>query len=50
MIDTIFILGAVIAFTASNIDDLLVLIFFFSNKNFKNGHVVIGQYNGIFFL
>ena len=47
MIDIIFILGAVIAFTASNIDNLFMLVFFFSNKNFKNRHVVIGQYIGI---
>ena len=50
MIDIIFILGAVIAFTATNIDDLFILVFFFGNKNFKNSHVVIGQYIGVISL
>ena len=50
MIDIIFILGAVIAFTATNIDDLFMLVFFFGNKNFKNSHVVVGQYLGILSL
>lgn len=50
MIDIIFILGAAIAFTATNIDDLFMLVFFFANKGFKNSHVVIGQYIGVIFL
>ena len=50
MIDIIFILGAVIAFTATNIDDLFMLVFFFGNKNFKNSHVVVGQYLGVISL
>ncbi|MGB9937282.1 MAG: cadmium resistance transporter [Methanobacterium sp.] len=50
MIDSIFILGAVLAFTATNIDDLFILTFFFSNKNFKESHIIIGQYLGVFSL
>lgn len=50
MIDTFIILGAIIAFTATNIDDLFMLILFFGNKNFKRSHVVAGQYLGIFSL
>ncbi|WP_414469092.1 cadmium resistance transporter [Methanobacterium sp. ACI-7] len=50
MIDIIFILGAILAFSATNIDDLFILTFFFSNKNFKASHVIMGQYLGIFSL
>ncbi|MEH1840605.1 MAG: cadmium resistance transporter [Nostoc sp.] len=39
---------AVIAFVASNIDDILVLLVFFSqvNANFRRRHIVFGQYLG----
>lgn len=50
MTDIIFILGAMLAFSATNIDDLFMLTFFFSNNNFKASHVIIGQYLGIFSL
>ena len=50
MIDVIFILGALIAFTATNIDDLFLLVFFFGNNNYKNSHIVIGQYLGVISL
>ncbi|MDF5725398.1 MAG: cadmium resistance transporter [Rhizonema sp. PD37] len=38
----------IIAFVASNIDDLLILLLFFSqvNVNFRRRHIVIGQYLG----
>ena len=38
----------IIAFVATNIDDLLILLLFFSqvNVNFRRRHIVIGQYLG----
>ena len=37
-----------IAFIATNIDDIIVLLLFFSqiNANFRRRHIVIGQYLG----
>lgn len=35
------------AFAATNIDDLFILMLFFSDKSFPNRSVVIGQYLGI---
>ncbi|NMG22950.1 cadmium resistance transporter [Brasilonema bromeliae] len=39
---------AVIAFVATNIDDILILVLFFSqvNANFRRRHIVFGQYLG----
>ena len=37
---------AVVAFAASNIDDIFVLTLFFAQKNLKRWHVVAGQYLG----
>ena len=37
----------VTAFVATNIDDIVVLMIFFSSSNFQARHVVIGQYLGI---
>lgn len=47
MISTI--LTALVAFISTNIDDIFVLILFFSqrNKNTKIYHIVLGQYLGI---
>ncbi|MGA8844396.1 MAG: cadmium resistance transporter [Nitrososphaeraceae archaeon] len=35
------------AFIATNIDDIFVLMFFFSNSTFEKGQVIAGQYLGI---
>ena len=37
----------VTAFVATNIDDIVVLMVFFSSSNFQARHIVIGQYLGI---
>ena len=39
---------ALTAFAATNIDDIIILLLFFSqtNKNFRWWHIVIGQYLG----
>jgi cadmium resistance transport/sequestration family protein len=44
---TIFI-QAIIAFTATNIDDIIILLLFFAqiNHNFRRSHIFIGQYLG----
>ena len=42
------ILGrAIVAFSATNIDDIFVLTFFFAQKNLRRWHVVVGQYLGL---
>jgi cadmium resistance protein CadD (predicted permease) len=41
---------AVIAFALTNIDDLLILSFYFANSSFDKKSVIIGQYIGIFSL
>jgi len=42
------ILGkAIIAFAATNIDDIFVLTLFFAQKNLRRSHVVVGQYLGL---
>lgn len=43
---------AVVAFVATNIDDILILILFFSqvNGNFRRRHIIIGQYLGFSLL
>ena len=38
---------AVVLFAATNVDDIFVLLFFFSDPEFRARHVVIGQYLGI---
>mgnify|MGYP001092776277 CR=1 FL=1 len=45
----VFGLG-IMAFTATNIDDLFILVMFFSNPNFSIRQVVIGQYIGVSLL
>ena len=35
------------AFVATNVDDIFVLMIFFSSSNFQKGQVVVGQYLGI---
>jgi cadmium resistance protein CadD (predicted permease) len=48
MIDFFAILGiGLSAFVATNIDDIFVLMLFFSNPNYHKVQVVIGQYLGI---
>lgn len=44
--------GGLIAFVATNIDDLIILLLFFSqvNTNFRRRHIVFGQYLGFTFL
>ncbi|WP_341527936.1 cadmium resistance transporter [Nostoc sp. UHCC 0302] len=38
----------IIAFTATNIDDIIILLFFFSqiDANFRRRHILVGQYLG----
>ena len=38
---------AILAFAATNIDDIFVLTLFFAQKNLKRWHVVVGQYLGL---
>ncbi len=38
---------AVIAFASTNIDDIFVLLGFFSDRTFRSRDVIIGQYTGI---
>lgn len=38
---------AIVAFAATNIDDIFVLTLFFAQKNLRRWHVVTGQYLGI---
>jgi len=44
--------GALIAFVATNIDDIIILLLFFSqvDANFRRQHIVFGQYLGFTFL
>lgn len=43
---------AIIAFTATNIDDIIILLLFFSqiDINFRRRHIVVGQYLGFILL
>lgn len=51
MIDIfILIITGIMAFIATNIDDLFVLMTFFANKNYNNNQIIIGQYLGVFSL
>lgn len=38
---------AIVAFAATNVDDIFVLSLFFAQKNLKRWHVVAGQYLGL---
>jgi cadmium resistance protein CadD (predicted permease) len=38
---------AIVAFAATNIDDIFVLTLFFAQRNLRRWHVVVGQYLGI---
>lgn len=42
------IVAAIAAFAATNIDDILILMFFFSqvNSSFRIHHIILGQYLG----
>ncbi|HCF26609.1 MAG TPA: transporter [Cyanobacteria bacterium UBA11049] len=44
--------GALIAFVATNVDDIIILLLFFSqvDANFRRQHIVFGQYLGFAFL
>ena len=46
------IITAVIAFTATNIDDIFIMMMFFSqtNNSFRRRHVIVGQYLGFIAL
>ena len=51
MIELIFLVfTAVAVFTATNLDDLFVLMIFFSNKEFTAKQIVLGQYVGVMAL
>ena len=41
------IITSIVAFAATNIDDIFVLILLFGNKNFKTRNIVIGQFLGV---
>ena len=48
MVDFFPLIGiGISAFVATNMDDIFVLMLFFSTLNFRKGQVVIGQYFGI---
>jgi cadmium resistance protein CadD (predicted permease) len=38
---------AVVAFASTNVDDAFVLVAFFSDRNFRAGDVIVGQYSGV---
>ena len=38
---------AIVAFVATNIDDIFILTLFFAQRNLKRWHVVVGQYLGL---
>ena len=46
----ILIITGIMAFVATNIDDLFVLMLFFGNKDYKTNQIIIGQYLGVSFL
>ena len=46
----LLIFTAVAVFIATNLDDLFVLMIFFSNKEFKTKQIVLGQYIGVMAL
>ncbi|MCZ3365696.1 MULTISPECIES: cadmium resistance transporter [Methanobacterium] len=51
MIELIFLIFTAVAmFIATNLDDLFVLMIFFSNKEFTARQVVLGQYIGVMAL
>ena len=51
MIEFIFLVFTAVAmFIATNLDDLFVLMIFFSNKEFKAKQIVLGQYLGVLAL
>lgn len=51
MIEFIFLVFTAVAmFTATNLDDLFVLMMFFSNKEFTTKQIVLGQYIGVIAL
>jgi cadmium resistance transport/sequestration family protein len=41
------IITSIIAFASTNVDDIIILMLFFANKEYKTRQVVIGQYLGI---
>ena len=46
--DLISLVGiGISAFIATNIDDIFVLMIFFSNSTFQKGQIVVGQFLGI---
>lgn len=48
MIDIfILVITGILAFVATNIDDLFVLMIFFANKDYRNNQIVTGQYLGV---
>ncbi len=50
MLDTTLIFIAIITFVATNLDDLFVLMIFFTHPDYRNTQIVIGQYIGILSL
>jgi cadmium resistance protein CadD (predicted permease) len=38
---------AIVAFAATNLDDIFVLTLFFAQKNLRRWHIVVGQYLGL---
>lgn len=51
MTEPIFLVFTAVAmFIATNLDDLFVLMTFFSNKGFKAKQIVLGQYIGVMAL
>ena len=47
MIDLTLLFIAIVAFIATNLDDIFVLMIFFAHPDYKNTQIVIGQYIGI---
>lgn len=42
-----FLIAALVAFAAANVDDLLVLLLFFADRRYRSWQVIAGQYLGV---
>lgn len=47
MYSFLLIITGIMAFVATNIDDLFVLMLFFANKDYNKNQIIIGQYLGV---
>lgn len=50
MADITLLFIAIVAFVATNLDDIFILMVFFAHPDYKNTQIVVGQYIGILSL